>query len=223
MKIASQTCPFEKFGKGLFLKEHRRCYNEIIQYCNKLVYDGKLEPLRGSAQTSILNGFIPAMGHKQIEVSYSQKISGSRLNKIEAEKIVEWIGNNYHKILEIYKKESKNIEEKRLIGVISPFKRQSIFLKKLLKSYLPEIEQNIEVGTVHTFQGAERKIIIFSSTYGNKDGCYFIDANKSLMNVAVSRAEDSFLIFGDRGCLIGNSTSASGMLKRVTSEEVKLD
>ena len=49
MKVAVKSCKYEKFNeKGLFLSEHRRCYNEIIQYCNMLVYKGNLQPLRGN-------------------------------------------------------------------------------------------------------------------------------------------------------------------------------
>ena len=82
----------------------------------------------------------------------------------------------------------------------------------------PSCKEN--VGTVHTFQGAERNVIIFSSVYGSEEGCYFINSNKSLMNVAVSRAKDSFLVFGDSGCLEGNPKSAGGMLKRMTEREI---
>lgn len=70
------------------------------------------------------------------------------------------------------------------------------------------------------WQGAERNVIIFSSVYGSEEGCYFINSNKSLMNVAVSRAKDSFLVFGDSGCLEGNPKSAGGMLKRMTEREI---
>ena len=40
----------------------------------------------------------------------------------------------------------------------------------MLKKEVPEYAGNIDVGTVHTFQGAERKVIIFSSVYGHEDG-----------------------------------------------------
>ena len=53
-----------------------------------------------------------------------------------------------------------------------------------------------------------------STTYGREDGCFFIDYNKNLMNVAVSRAEDSFLIFGDVNCLKDEEQSPSGLLKK---------
>ena len=106
MKIASLSCPFEKYGKGLFLSEHRRCYNEIVEYCNNLVYSGKLEPLRGCAKddkNNILANFLPPMGHKQITVSHSQKSGSSRVNSKEANTIVEWLGKNYSIIITKYK------------------------------------------------------------------------------------------------------------------------
>ena len=87
-------------------------------------------------------------------------------------------------------------------------------IRNVLKRILPkEISNKITVGTIHVLQGGERKIIIMSTTYGKDEGCFFIDNNKSLMNVAVSRAEDSFLVFGNIECLKDETTSPSGLLK----------
>ena len=36
-----------KFERGMYLYEHRRCFNNIIDYCNSLCYHGKLQPKRG--------------------------------------------------------------------------------------------------------------------------------------------------------------------------------
>lgn len=226
MKLASLLCPYDKYEKGLFLCEHRRCYNEIIAYCNKLVYKGKLEELRGSADqnSNVLAGYLPVMGHKQISSMTSQKIGCSRQNQEEAKQIVLWLKENYLILLSKYENsmtdKERQVDEKGVIGVITPFKRQRYLIKKLIKEYLPEWEKNISVGTVHTFQGAERKVIIFSSVYGQEEGCFFINYNKSLMNVAVSRAKDSFLIFGERRCLCSGEESASGLLKKLTMTEL---
>lgn len=225
MRLASLSCAFDKYKKGLFLCEHRRCYNEIVMYCNELVYENKLEPKRGSAvedKNNALSGLLPAMGHKQITVSRSQKSGSSRKNKEEAKQIVAWLKANYETIVDCYRKKEKNsINKKELIGVITPFKSQSIIIKKLIKEGIPDYAQFIDVGTVHTFQGAERNIILFSSVYGNEDGCYFINRATNLMNVAVSRAKDSFLVFGDCGCLSGGEKTAAGLLKNMTKTIVK--
>lgn len=67
--------------------------------------------------------------------------------------------------------------------------------------------------------GAERKVILFSSVYGSEDGCYFINRAPDLMNVAVSRAKDSFLVFGDKECLTGGEKTAAGLLKKMVFVE----
>ena len=220
MKIASLSSPYEKYGKGLFLSEHRRCYNEIIQYCNELVYGGNLEPLRGSFQkdnSNVIGDLLLPMNHVQVDTTYSQRVGTSRQNKNEAEAIVEWIAENFPVILERYqlRAEAKQLEfnSKLVLGIITPFKSQSTLIKRFINKKLPDYAADISVGTVHTFQGAERNVIIFSSVYGNQEGCFFINRNTNLMNVAVSRAKDAFVVFGDVGCLVGGSNSAAGLLK----------
>lgn len=213
MKVAAKSCKYEKFNeKGLFLSEHRRCYNEIIEYCNMLVYKGNLQPLRGDGKEDkkLAIRQWPQMGFKQIDADYSGRKGSSRLNRVEAEKIAEWLKNSFEFIVNAYPKE----EIKNLVGIITPFKAQVKCIEAELRRNIPSLWNKISVGTVHTFQGAERKIIILSTVYGSKDGCFFIDANKSLMNVAVSRAKDYFFVFGDLNCLKDTKSSASGLLKK---------
>lgn len=69
---------------------------------------------------------------------------------------------------------------------------------------IQEIGEIVPAGTVHTFQGAESPIVIFSLVYGKADKPVFIINNHELMNVAVSRAKDHFMIFGHRECLKNN-------------------
>ena len=53
------------------------------------------------------------------------------------------------------------------------------------------------MGTAHTLQGAERQVVLFSPVYGdNSDKASFVDGTLELMNVAVSRAKDLFIVFG---------------------------
>lgn len=221
MKMAALSCEFNKYKRGLFLSEHRRCYNETITYCNKLVYEGKLEPKRGSfyaAEYNELRGLLPVMGFRQVTTAKSEKYGGSRRNREEAEAIIMWLQKKYEKILLCYS-DKDGIEERGVLGIITPFKSQSFLIKNLIKRRLPEYSKFIDVGTVHTFQGAERKVILFSSVYGSEDGCYFINRAPDLMNVAVSRAKDSFLVFGDKECLTGGEKTAAGLLKKMVFVE----
>lgn len=47
MKVAQYNSRYQydpKFERGMYLYEHRRCFNNIIGYCNSLCYHGKLQP-----------------------------------------------------------------------------------------------------------------------------------------------------------------------------------
>lgn len=208
MKSANKACDYAKYGnKGLLLTEHRRCYDELIDYCNDLVYDGKLEPLRGKAT---LDGDYPfgkesSLTHIHVDTEYAERYASSRRNKAEAEAIKMWLDSNYNLVKNAYPGES----EENLIGIITPFKAQAMHIKSTIKNY-----PQVSVGTVHAFQGGERRVILFSTVYGSKEGCPFIDSKPNLMNVAMSRAKDRFMVIGDQGCLNKDKKSPSGLLRK---------
>lgn len=225
MKVALQSCPYSKYKdeRGLFLCEHRRCYNEIVNYCNNLVYDGKLLPLRGEGTEDIKrpidSRYYPVIGYYDIKSDKSQKVGSSRINKKEARGIAEWLEKHFKELCNAY-----NTKE-NIVAVITPFKGQVDVIRGELRIKLGDDSKYIDVGTVHTFQGAERKVIIFSTTYGGSESCYFINNNNNLMNVAVSRAKDAFWVFGSYDCLgfSEENNSAGGLLaKYVKDNEIKL-
>lgn len=189
---------------GLWLTEHRRCVPEIISYCNKLAYHGKLVPKR----PSIPNYFLPHMGYAHIPGN-AQKRGGSFANELEAEIIVSWIVRNQDQILNYYRKDGI-IDIKDIIAVVTPFNAQKrLLIEKLRKAGL----KGIKAGTVHTLQGDERPIVIFSPVYhSGSSNSFFYDRDVSMLNVAVSRARDSFLVFGDMGTFMPNTMTPSGIL-----------
>lgn len=213
MAVASNRCDYQRYSeqRGLFLSEHRRCYDEIISYCNELVYGGKLQPLRGSGSSNKTRSMPqwPQMGHIEVATSKSKRSGTSRINLQEADAVAKWISRHYEGIRRAFPNDS----QQELIGVITPFKAQVTCIKRAL-ARISSHTGEITVGTIHTFQGAERRIILMSTVYGAEDGCFFIDKNKSLMNVAVSRAKDHFFVFGSMDCLQNGKTSASGLLKK---------
>jgi hypothetical protein len=175
--------------RGMFLAEHRRCFDEIIGYCNKLAYNGKLIPLRGSPARDEL--LFPFMGYANI-TSRSEKVSGSRKNSVEAKVIVDWLVKNKEKI------ENRYGEITNAVGIITPFAAQRRELELALARKKISTK-NMKIGTVHALQGAERSIVIFSPVYGFDDSrdLWFINREINMLNVAVSRAKDSFLVFGN--------------------------
>lgn len=213
MKIAQNRTkyyPEKKLERGLYLYEHWRCFNSIIAFCNELCYKGVLKPMRGEAAK---DAFLPPMGYLNIEGKCEQA-SSSNVNKLEAKIIAEWIITNYKELREAY----GGKEIKDIVAVVTPFKVQSRTIADYLekhkdKSIAKELSQ-ITVGTVHSLQGAEKKVILFSPTYSVHCNGNFIDKDKSMLNVAVSRAKDSFLVFGDMSIFNRQSVSPSGILAK---------
>ncbi|NKB46973.1 MAG: hypothetical protein GKR77_04220 [Legionellales bacterium] len=171
---------------GMLLTEHRRCAKEIINYCNSLCYDNQLQPLAVEKYSPY-----PRMGYAHIK-GYEEKLGSSRVNKPEAETIVAWLLKNKQEILSSC--ETENMDE--CVGIITPYAAQGSMIRKLLYQHNLILEK---VGTIHSLQGAEKPIIIFSSvcTEDEKQITHFFDKSPNMLNVAVSRAQRSFLVFGD--------------------------
>ena len=88
MKIAQNTSRYhydKDLPRGLFLYEHRRCFDEIIGYCNTLCYQGKLQPKRGQRTSATP---FPAMGYLHVNgVCTTGHTGKSRRNDLEAETV----------------------------------------------------------------------------------------------------------------------------------------
>lgn len=217
MKLAQNaSCYKDGLDRGYSLKEHRRCLDEIVHYCEKYVYKGALVPKVGSKSSKCIQDF-PSMGYLNIEGKKSKKY-GSSCNFIEAETITQWICNYIEKIENHYKKEIGKV-----LAVVTPFSAQKLVIKnELKKAGLGKCE--ITVGTVHALQGAERDIILFSPVYHDPNEGYFFDASYNMLNVAVSRAKHNFFVFGKMRIFDPMVTSPSGDLAKVlfSSEENEL-
>lgn len=210
MKMAQNACSYKEtlsHEKGVFLSEHRRCYDEIISYCNTLAYDGKLIPLRGKAKDDLL---FPPMYCIHTEGGSEKDESGSRFNLNEVKAITDWLKENKQKIEDMY----KTIEES--VGIITPFTAQKNKLISALKQAGFKTDY-FKIGTVHALQGAERPIILFSMVYGEEDtGIKFFDRDNkpNMLNVAVSRAKDNFIVFANTKILDKRASTPSGILSK---------
>jgi hypothetical protein len=198
MGIAQLASPY-KAGtsqRGVFLREHRRCLPQIIGYCNELAYEGRLLALTDTLKKQADKGILeldtfplPPMGYAHVPGHY-KKLNGSKPhNPIEAHVIAQWLIENQNSLQERYR--GSTLED--TVGVITPFAHQAYLIEKELSRH--ELG-TITVGTIHRLQGAERPVVIFSPTY-SEFGRYWFDDSVNMLNVAVSRAKHSFLVFGN--------------------------
>jgi hypothetical protein len=190
MKIAQRASRYRKLDarggeRGMFLAEHRRCAREIIEYCNELAYEGRLDPMRECN----LDLSLPRMGYAHIP-GKSEQIGNSRRNPIEGRVIVRWIEENQGSLKSRY----KNIPIEEIVAIVTPFRLQvNLIRRELANKGLGAIR----VGTVHVLQGAECPVVLFSPVYDTGQKPSFMNTEPNMLNVAVSRAKDSFLLFGN--------------------------
>ncbi|MCG1036510.1 AAA domain-containing protein [Polaribacter sargassicola] len=213
MKMAQNACEYEtslvtKKENGLLLLEHRRCNDEIITFCNELAYDGILKPMKGKADRDQI---FPSMMAYHID-GFSERKFNSRHNINEVKAIILWLNRHKEAIEKAYNVSA--IES--VLGIITPFASQKNELSKALIASGFKVN-DIKLGTVHALQGAERNIVLFSSVYTVKDeGTLFFDRDNkpNMLNVAVSRARDSFILFGDTNVFDETKNTPSGVLKK---------
>lgn len=215
MRLAQDACRYHQFpdlARGLYLTEHRRCRPSIVAYCNELVYRGRLEPRR--PERAGLDG-LPALGFVGV-AGRSAVDRGSRMNDAEARAVAEWVRDWENRILARYGAKER-ADLRRLLAVVTPFKAQAKAIRRRMNSMgLPDVT----VGTVHSLQGGEYEVVLFSSVYsaGDSVGTAFFDRAPNMLNVAVSRAKDHFVCFCDRGFFGKSPGTPSGQLRSLLAE-----
>jgi uridine kinase len=163
-------------GQGICLIEHYRCQPSIIQYCNTIANYGlevKTEPVNSLLESHLI----------------AYHVEGNIHNNINEEEITAVCEIVQHLLTQGY-----SIED---IGVISPFKVHADALKERLTQKISGFKHN-SIGTIHTFQGSEKRVIILSTKIcRSQDDVSWINKRPNLLNVAVSRAKELFVLVGN--------------------------
>jgi superfamily I DNA and/or RNA helicase len=179
-----------------------------------LAYNGLLKPIKGKSGNNTL---YPPMYCIHVE-GYSTEAAKSRYNEHEIAAIVQWLSANRNKIESKYKSKLESI-----VGIITPFFSQKERLRNALNKAGFDA-MLMKLGTVHALQGAERPIVILSMVYGPGDvGTMFFDRDNkpNMLNVAVSRAQDNFIVFANTRILNNNARTPSGILSNHLTYERK--
>jgi len=194
-------CVEKNFQERPMLNVQYRMHPDICAIINQLFYGGKLR-----TSTHILNevNIWPKGLTKPIGACLLFDSSGSnatclmegatRKNIIHAKTIINIID---------YLIDS--FENQFTIGIITPYRGQSNLLKrKIARSYSKLLkEEKIGIGTVHSFQGQEKDIIIFDLVDAPlSNGRYYVGFLNdyenpelpNLINVAISRAKKKLIV-----------------------------
>ena len=106
-------------------------------------------------------------------------------------------------IYDRFRREYKECDLRRKIGIITPYKAQLFELRARFKSRFGEdITDMIEFNTTDAFQGRECEIIIFSCVRASSTGGIGFMTDIRRMNVGLTRAKSSLWILGDSRALV---------------------
>jgi superfamily I DNA and/or RNA helicase len=121
--------------------------------------------------------------------------SFGRINKAEAELTLLTLAEYFTKL-----SKQRVLEERIDVGIISPYRAQVQYLKKLIKKYefFKPYRRLISVNTVDGFQGQERDVILISLVRSNDEGQIGFLKDLRRMNVAMTRARMKLIILGNK-------------------------
>lgn len=121
--------------------------------------------------------------------------SYGRINKAEAELTLLTLAEYFTKI-----GKQRVLGDSIDVGIISPYRAQVQYLKKLIKKYefFKPYRRLISVNTVDGFQGQERDVILISLVRSNDEGQIGFLKDLRRMNVAMTRARMKLIILGNK-------------------------
>ena len=180
------------------LKEHYRCHPAIIEFCNRMYYDGELIPMRAPADDASdpLAIVYAAPGNHARRPSRGSGFFSQR--EIDIVTDLE----DMHSIRDGVELEGTDESGDFVLGVVTPFRAQATNLSKQIRSDLGEgAHPRWLAETAHKFQGRGAGTIILSTVLNANDQSAaqdFYDAD-ALTNVIVSRAKDRFVVVTTHG------------------------
>ena len=183
------------------LKIQYRMHEDIMRFSSQWFYHNELESAPEVSGRGILRLDTPIVWFDTSECDFTENTreeTMSRVNRQEAELLVEQLRSYIQKI-----SKERVLEENIDFGLISPYKAQVQYIRKLIKqdAFFKPLRRLITVHTVDGFQGQERDVILISLVRTNEDGKIGFLNDLRRMNVAITRARMKLMILGDASTL----------------------
>ena len=192
------------------LKIQYRMNDEIMRFSSDWFYGGKVESAPQIKYRSVLDYDHPITWidtsdkepadtiEEGEDLNFKEQFVGEsfgRINKAEAELTLLTLAEYFTKI-----GKQRVLSESIDVGIISPYRAQVQYLKKLIKKYefFKPYRRLISVNTVDGFQGQERDVILISLVRSNDEGQIGFLKDLRRMNVAMTRARMKLIILGNK-------------------------
>ena len=202
-RYGSAYLAFESAAKPdapVLLNEHYRCHPHIARWFNRMFYGDQLTVLTEVADTTRRDRTI--LWQDVAGTAERPPTGSSWLNRVEATQTVEWLG--------------KVLGSESTVGVVTPFAAQAQLIRKLAEDRFGRSaldDASFMCGTAHRLQGDERDAILLSPVLSpgmSGNGALWIEKERNLLNVAVSRARRALIVLGHPSVVeLGSPTLAS--------------
>ena len=190
--ILSTMLSKDNNSKSILLRYHYRCGRKIASFVNARFYEEQLKLLNKNQGSLVY-----------LNVKNNRRIPGLRnACHEEAAEVVKLIKDNNYKD----------------IGIVTPFVNQAALINEYLVKEGISLD-NVKAGTIHTLQGSEKSVIIMSSALSLRTGkktMEWIKNNHELINVAVTRAKETFVFAGDKEAIDVLSKSEMNDIKALS-------
>ena len=163
---------------------------------NQITIEGEDAPEDSASTSSSVSA-----ANQNSDLNFKEQFVGEsfgRINKAEAELTLLTLAEYFTKI-----SKRRVLEERIDVGIISPYRAQVQYLKKLIKKYefFKPYRRLISVNTVDGFQGQERDVILISLVRSNDEGQIGFLKDLRRMNVAMTRARMKLIILGNKNTM----------------------
>lgn len=160
---------------------------------NQITIEGEDAPEDSASASSSVSA-----ANQNSDLNFKEQFVGEsfgRINKAEAELTLLTLAEYFTKL-----SKRRVLEERIDVGIISPYRAQVQYLKKLIKKYefFKPYRRLISVNTVDGFQGQERDVILISLVRSNDEGQIGFLKDLRRMNVAMTRARMKLIILGNK-------------------------
>lgn len=181
-----------------------RMHEDIMGFSSRWFYHNQLQAAPEVKYRGILDFDTAISWIDTAGMDFNEKCVGEatgRLNTGEAEMLMQQLKLYMERI-----GADRILDERIDFGVISPYRAQVQYLRRLLKkdAFFRPFRGLITVHTVDGFQGQERDVIFISLVRANENGQIGFLRDLRRMNVAITRARMKLLILGDADTLTRN-------------------
>lgn len=191
-ELARSFCHADNF---ILLKNHHRSHSDIINFSNQVFYDQQLRVATSPTDLKLLDPNLPSVRWINVPGNLEKGAYGGWVNEQEAAMVARAL---YYLTAER--------QYSGTIGVVTPFQLQVQRIREHVVSEDYRVmadsltERLFMVNSAHGYQGDERDAMIFSLTIDKNISPHlvkFLNNNKNLFNVAITRAKSLLLVVGD--------------------------